>query len=75
MEIIVKITNEQLLNLIMNEKNKDETKENKVIEETVIKRGRGRPRIHPVKDPDAPKRGRGRPRKTFFLKNSSRKTT
>jgi len=63
MEIIVKITNEQLLNLIMNEKNKDETKENKVIEETVIKRGRGRPRLHPVKDPNAPRRPVGRPKK------------
>jgi len=75
MEVIIKITNEELINLILHEKKINETTENKVIEETVIKRGRGRPRIHPVKDPDAPKRGRGRPRKTFFLKNSSRKTT
>ena len=28
-----------------------------------IKRGRGRPRIHPLPDPNIPKRGRGRPRK------------
>jgi len=61
MEVIVKITNEQLLNLIMNEKNKDETNE-KVIEEPV-KRSRGRPRIHPMKDPDAPRRPVGRPKK------------
>jgi len=38
-----------------------ETKE-KVIEQPV-KRGRGRPRVHPVKDPNAPKRKVGRPRK------------
>ena len=61
MEVIVKITNEQLLNLIMNEKNKDETNE-KVIEEP-IKRGRGRPRVHPMKDPNAPRRPVGRPKK------------
>lgn len=67
MEVIIKITNEQLLNLIMNEKKINETNE-KVIEEPV-KRSRGRPRIHPVKDPDAPKRPRGRPRKTHFFKN------
>jgi len=75
MEVIIKITNEELINLILHEKKINETTENKVIEEPVIKRKVGRPRIHPVKDPDAPKRGRGRPRKTFFLKNSSRKTT
>jgi len=62
MEVIVKITNEQLLNLIMNEKNKDETTE-KVFEEPIIKRSRGRPRIHPMKDPDAPRRPVGRPKK------------
>lgn len=61
MEVIIKITNEQLLNLIMNEKNKDETNE-KVFEEP-IKRGRGRPRIHPMKDPNAPRRPVGRPKK------------
>jgi len=61
MEVIIKITNEQLLNLIMNEKNKDETNE-KVIEEP-IKRGRGRPRVHPMKDPNAPRRPVGRPKK------------
>jgi plasmid stabilization system protein ParE len=66
MEVIIKITNEQLLNLIMNEKKINETNE-KVFEEP--KRGRGRPRIHPVKDPDAPRRPRGRPRKTYFFKN------
>jgi len=72
MEVIIKITNEELINLILHEKKINET--NEVIEEP-IKRGRGRPRIHPVKDPDAPRRPRGRPRKTFFFKNSSRKTT
>jgi len=72
MEVIIKITNEELINLILHEKKIIET--NEVIEEP-IKRGRGRPRIHPVKDPDAPRRPRGRPRKTFFFKNSSRKTT
>ena len=72
MEVIIKITNEELINLILHEKKINET--NEVIEEP-IKRGRGRPRIHPVKDPDAPKRPRGRPRKTYFFKNSSRKTT
>ena len=39
-----------------------ETKENKVIEEPV-KRRRGRPRVHPPKDPNAPRRPVGRPRK------------
>ena len=66
MEVIIKITNEQLLNLIMNEKKINETNE-KVFEEP--KRPRGRPRIHPVKDPDAPKKPRGRPRKTYLFKN------
>ena len=60
MEVIIKITNEQLLNLIMNEKNKDETNE-KVIEEP--KRGRGRPRVKPLPDPNAPRRPVGRPKK------------
>jgi len=63
MEVTIKITNEQLLNLILHEKKINETKENKVIEEPVIKRGRGRPRIHPVKDPTLPKRKVGRPKK------------
>ena len=62
MEVIIKITNEELINLILHEKKINET-QNKVIEETVIKRGRGRPRIHPVKDPEAPRRPRGRPKK------------
>ena len=62
MEVIIKITNEELVNLILHEKKINET-QNKVIEEPVIKRGRGRPRLHPVKDPNAPKRSRGRPRK------------
>ena len=66
MEFTIKITNEELLNLILEQKKDDET--NEVIEEP-IKRGRGRPRVHPVKDPNAPKRPRGRPRKTYFLKN------
>ena len=65
MEFTIKITNEELLNLILEQKKDDET--NEVIEP--IKRGRGRPRIHPVKDPDAPRRPLGRPRKTYFLKN------
>ena len=34
----------------------------------VIKRGRGRPRKHPLKDQNAPKRGRGRPRKHAIVK-------
>lgn len=59
MEVTIKITNEQLLNLIMNEKKINET--NEVIEEP--KRSRGRPRIKPLPDPDAPRRPRGRPRK------------
>jgi hypothetical protein len=62
MEFTIKITNEELLNLILEQKKDDETNE-KVIEEPIIKRGRGRPRVHPVKDPNAPKRPRGRPRK------------
>jgi len=62
MEVTIKITNEELINLILHEKNISETNE-KVIEETVIKRGRGRPRLHPVKDPTAPKRKVGRPKK------------
>ena len=39
-----------------------ETKENKIIEEPV-KRKRGRPRVHPPKDANAPRRPVGRPRK------------
>ncbi len=62
MEFTIKITNEQLLNLILEQKNITETNE-KVIEEPIIKRGRGRPRVHPMKDPNAPKRKVGRPRK------------
>jgi hypothetical protein len=61
MEFTIKITNEQLLNLILEQKIDNET--NEVIEEPVIKRGRGRPRVHPMKDPNAPKRKVGRPRK------------
>ena len=61
MEVIIKITNEELINLILHEKKINET--NEVIEEPVIKRKVGRPRIHPVKDPTAPKRSRGRPKK------------
>jgi len=60
MEFTIKITNEELLNLILEQKKDNET--NEVIEEPV-KRGRGRPRVHPVKDPTAPKRKVGRPRK------------
>ena len=62
MEFTIKITNEQLLNLILEQKKDNETNE-KVIEEPIIKRGRGRPRVHPMKDPNAPKRKVGRPRK------------
>jgi hypothetical protein len=60
MEFTIKITNEELLNLILEQKKDNET--NEVIEEPV-KRGRGRPRVHPMKDPNAPKRKVGRPRK------------
>jgi len=61
MEFTFKITNEQLLNLFLEQKNIVETNE-KVIEEPVKKR-RGRPRLHPVKDPTAPRRPVGRPKK------------
>lgn len=61
MEFTFKITNEQLLNLFLEQKNITETNE-KVIEEP-IKRSRGRPRVHPVKDPNEPKRKVGRPKK------------
>ncbi len=61
MEFTIKITNEELLNLILEQKKDNET--NEVIEEPIIKRGRGRPRVHPMKDPNAPKRKVGRPRK------------
>lgn len=64
MEFTIKITNEELLNLILLQKKDNET--NEVIEEP-IKRGRGRPRVHPVKDPDAPRRPRGRPKKLRCL--------
>jgi hypothetical protein len=60
MEFTIKITNEELLKLILLQKKDNET--NKIIEEP-IKRGRGRPRINPLIDPNAPKRPRGRPRK------------
>tara|TARA_R110000824_G_C14734107_1_gene626657 strand:+ start:33 stop:239 length:207 start_codon:yes stop_codon:yes gene_type:complete len=61
MEFTIKITNEELLKLILLQKKDDETNE-KVIEEP-IKRSRGRPRIHEPKDPNAPKRKVGRPKK------------
>jgi hypothetical protein len=60
MEMIIKLNEDGTYKFIMNEKNITET--NEVIEEPV-KRGRGRPRVHPVKDPTAPKRKVGRPRK------------
>ena len=60
--MIIKLNEDGTYKFIMNEKNIVETNE-KVIEEPVIKRGRGRPRVHPVKDPTAPKRKVGRPRK------------
>lgn len=62
MEVIIKITNEELINLILHEKKINET-QNKVIEEPVIKRKVGRPRVKPLPDPDAPKRKVGRPKK------------
>jgi hypothetical protein len=65
MEVIIKITNEELINLILHEKKINET-QNKVIEEPVIKRGRGRPRVKPLPDPNAPKRKVGRPKKFKF---------
>jgi len=61
MEMIIKLNEDGTYKFIMNEKNIIETNE-KVIEEPV-KRCRGRPRVHPVKDPNAPKRKVGRPRK------------
>jgi len=61
MEMIIKLNEDGTYKFIMNEKNIVETNE-KVIEQPV-KRGRGRPRVHPVKDPNAPKRKVGRPRK------------
>lgn len=60
--MIIKLNEDGTYKFIMNEKNIIETNE-KVIEETVIKRGRGRPRLHPVKDPTAPRRPVGRPKK------------
>jgi hypothetical protein len=62
MEMIIKLNEDGTYKFIMNEKNITETNE-KVIEEPVIKRGRGRPRVHPMKDPNAPRRPVGRPRK------------
>jgi len=59
--MIIKLNEDGTYKFIMNEKNIVETNE-KVIEQPV-KRGRGRPRVHPVKDPNAPKRKVGRPRK------------
>ena len=60
--MIIKLNEDGTYKFIMNEKNITETNE-KVIEEPVIKRGRGRPRVHPVKDPTLPRRPVGRPRK------------
>ena len=60
MEFTIKITNEELLKLILLQKKDNET--NDVLEEPVKKR-RGRPRIHEPKDPNAPKRKVGRPKK------------
>jgi hypothetical protein len=60
MEFTIKITNEELLKLILLQKKDNET--NDVLEEPVKKR-RGRPRIHEPKNPDAPRRPVGRPRK------------
>ena len=62
MEFTIKITNEELLNLILEQKKDNET-QNKVIEETVIKKRRGRPRLKPLPDPTAPRRPVGRPKK------------
>ncbi len=59
--MIIKLNEDGTYKFIMNEKNITETNE-KVIEEPV-KRKVGRPRVHPVKDPNAPKRKVGRPRK------------
>ena len=60
MEFTIKITNEELLKLILLQKKDNET--NDVLEEP-IKRGRGRPRTKPLPDPAIPKRPRGRPKK------------
>lgn len=59
--MIIKLNEDGTYKFIMNEKNITETNE-KVIEEPVKKR-RGRPRVHPLPDPNIPKRPRGRPRK------------
>ena len=59
--MIIKLNEDGTYKFIMNEKNIVETNE-KVIEQPV-KRGRGRPRLHPVKDPTAPRRPVGRPKK------------
>jgi len=61
MEMIIKLNEDGTYKFTMNEKNIVETNE-KVIEQPV-KRGRGRPRLHPVKDPNEPKRKVGRPKK------------
>jgi|TARA_R110000824_G_scaffold72301_2_gene184495 hypothetical protein len=66
MEFTIKITNEELFKLILAQKKDNET--NEVLEEP-IKRGRGRPRIHPVIEHDAPRRPRGRPRKIRYNLN------
>lgn len=64
MEFTFKITNDQLLNLFLERKNNFETTEtNEKVFEEPVKRGRGRPRIKPLPDPNAPKRKVGRPRK------------
>mgnify|MGYP003667664096 FL=1 len=65
MEFTIKITNEELFKLILAQKKDNET--NEVLEP--IKRGRGRPRIHPVIEHDAPRRPRGRPRKIRYNLN------
>ena len=66
MEFTIKITNEELFKLILAQKKDNET--NEVLEEPIKKR-RGRPRIHPVIEHDAPRRPRGRPRKIRYNLN------
>ena len=58
--MIIKLNEDGTYKFTMNEKKINET--NEVIEEPV-KRSRGRPRVHPMKDPNEPKRKVGRPRK------------
>ena len=60
--MIIKLNEDGTYKFIMNEKNITET-QNKVIEETVIKKRRGRPRLKPLPDPTAPRRPVGRPKK------------